>query len=143
MASEAEAPPRAEVAPLLRGIVNDMGELLQQQLKFARAEIRSDMRKTWDVTQLFGIGAAVALLGVVVLAFMLVHLLHWLTTPAAAADPAALPLWACFGIVGAAILATGTVLIVMGKKKLDSFNPMPDQTVDTVKENLEWITSSK
>ena len=143
MATEAEAPPKPEVAPLVRGIVNDLGDLLQQQLKFARAEIRTDMRKTWDVTQLFGIGAVVGLLGVVMLAFMATHLLHWLTSPPAAADPAKLPLWACFGIVGGVILAISAVLVVMGKKKLDSFNPLPDKTVDTVKENLEWITSSK
>jgi len=142
MAIEAEAPPKPEIAPLVRGIVNDLGDLLQQQFKFARAEIRTDLRKTWDVTQLFGIGAGVALLGVVVLAFGAAHLLHWLTSPAGA-DPATLPLWACFGIVGALILATSAVLVVVGKKKLDSFNPLPDQTVDTVKENLEWITSSK
>jgi hypothetical protein len=142
MPTEAEAPPQPEVAPLVRGIVNDLGDLLQQQLKFARAEIRTDMRKTWDVTQLFGIGAAVGLLGVMVLTFMVAHLLHWLTSPAGA-DPATLPLWACFGIVGGVILATSAVLVVVGKKKLDSFNPLPDKTVDTVKENLEWITSSK
>jgi hypothetical protein len=142
MATEAEAPPKPEVAPLVRGIVNDLGDLLQQQLKFARAEIRNDMRKTWDVTQLFGVGAVVGLLGLGVLAFTLAHLLHWLTSPAGA-DPATLPLWACFGIVSALILATSAVLIVLGKKKLDSFNPLPDQTVDTMKENLEWITSSK
>jgi hypothetical protein len=136
MATEAEAPPKPEVAPLVRGIVNDLGDLLQQQLKFARAEIRNDMRKTWDVTQLFGIGALVGYLGLGMLAFTAAHLLHWLA-------PATLPLWACFGIVGAAILATSAVLIVLGKKKLDSFNPLPDQTVDTMKENLEWITSSK
>jgi hypothetical protein len=142
MATEAEAPPKAEVAPLLRGIVNDMGDLLQQQLKFARAEIREDVRKTVSVTELFGSGAVVGLLGVVVLLFGAAHLLHWLTSPAGA-DPATLPLWACFGIIGAAILATGAVLIVVGRQKLETFNPLPDKTVETVKENLEWITSSK
>jgi hypothetical protein len=142
MATEAEAPPKAEVAPLLRGIVNDMGDLLQQQLKFARAEIREDIRKTWSVTELFGVGAAVSLLGAFVLLFGLVHLLHWLTSPAGT-DPATLPLWACFGIIGGVILATGAVLFVVGRKKLDTFNPIPEQTVETVKENLEWITSSK
>jgi hypothetical protein len=142
MATEAEAPPKAEVTPLLRGIVNDLGDLLQQQLKFARAEIRDDLRKTASLTELFGFGAIVGMLGVVVLLFGLIHLLHWLTSPAGA-DPATLPLWACFGLVGAAILATSAVLIVVGRQKLETFNPLPEKTVETVKENLEWITSSK
>lgn len=142
MATEAEAPPKPEVAPLVRGIVNDLGDLLQQQLKFARAEIRTDMRKTWDVTQLFGIGAVVGLLGMVVLAFMAAHLLHWLTSPSGA-DPATLPLWACFGIVGGALALVGGLLLMAGIRKFKSFTLLPEQTAQTVKENVEWIANSK
>jgi hypothetical protein len=142
MATELDARPKPEVAPLVRGIVNDMGDLLQQQLKFARAEIRSDLKKTLSLTELFGMGAIVGFLGVMVLLFAVAHLLHWLTSPAGA-DPATIPLWACFGIVGVLILATSAVLVVVGRRKLDTFNPLPEQTVESVKENLEWITSSK
>ena len=45
-----------------------------------------------------------------------------------------------FRLTGAGI---GLALVLRGKKKLDSFNPLPEQTVQTVKENVEWITSSK
>jgi hypothetical protein len=82
---------------------------------------------------------------VILLALMLVFLLHWLTLPAGAGayDPAAIPLWGCFGIVSAIFLATGAALSWLGYKKFESFNPLPDETAQTVKENVEWIMNSK
>jgi len=73
---------------------------------------------------------------------MLVHLLHWVTTPVDP-DPAKLPLWACFGIVGAFFGAVGAVLIMSSLKKFQSFNPLPDKTAQTLKENVQWIANSK
>jgi len=73
---------------------------------------------------------------------MVVYLLHWLTSPPDM-DRAGIPLWGCYGIVTLVFLGSGTALLLAGKKKFDSFNPLPDQTVATVKENVQWITNSK
>jgi hypothetical protein len=73
---------------------------------------------------------------------MPVHLLHWATSPEGT-DPAAIPLWGCYGIVGAAVLLIGGVLAFAGKKRFDSFNPLPDETVKAIQENLQWTTNSK
>jgi len=151
MPAEVQSPPEQGVTSLLRGIVNDIGDLIKQQFRFAQAELRSDMRKTREATMALAAGASVALLGVLVLTLMLVHLLHWLTIPADAInpDPARLPLWACYGIVGAVLAGIGGALVVAGKKKFDSFNPLPDETVKTVEENINleaakpWTANSK
>jgi hypothetical protein len=73
---------------------------------------------------------------------MLVHLLHWATSPAGA-DPATLPLWACFGIVGLVFGVVGGALVTSGIRKFQSNNPLPDQTAQTIKENVQWIANSK
>jgi len=142
MATEAQAPTEPGMTSLVKGIVSDLGELIKKQLQFAGAELKADARKTWEASRMMAIGAGVATLGVVVLTFMLVHLLHALTAPPAT-DPAGLPLWACHGIVGGVFLVTGTAVVFAGKGKLESFNPLPDQTVQTMKENLEWTRNSK
>jgi len=142
MAVEVQNPPEQGIAPLLKGIVNDMGDLLKHQLTFAQAEIRTDLRKTGQASRLLLCGIGTVALGCVVLVFMAVHLLHWLTLPAGA-DPAGLPLWSCYAIVGFLITATGAAIAVAGKKKFDSFNPLPDETAKTLKENLQWMTNSK
>jgi len=142
MATEVQAPSDPGLAPLLKGIVNDIGDLIKQEFKFARAEIKTDLRKTKEASSLLACGVGVAVLGGIFLALMVVYLLHWLTSPAGA-DSASLPLWSCFAIVGALFLIGGAGLMLAGKKKLSSFNPLPEQTVATVKENVQWITNSK
>jgi len=131
---------------LVKGIITDLGDLIRQEVRFAKAEMKTDFQKTKESIAVLAAGTAVSALGVLLLAWMLVHLLHWLTIPAEAAaayDPARVPLWGCFGVVGGVLLAIGAALVMAGKKKLSSFNPLPDETAKTVKENVEWITNSK
>jgi hypothetical protein len=87
------------------------------------------------------LGAGTTLLGVILLALMLVHLLHWLSL-SAGTDPGAIPLWGCYGIVSAGFLVAGAALGYAGYAKFRNFNPLPDQTAQTVKENVEWITKT-
>jgi hypothetical protein len=142
MANEVHASTEPSATGLLRGIIHDIGDLVRQELRFARAEVRSDLRKSRDSAALLAVGAATSALGVLLLSVMLVFLLHWLTAPAGT-DPASLPLWGCFGIVSAVFLFTGAILVWLGAKKFESFNPLPDETARTVKENVEWIMNSK
>ena len=142
MATEVQTPPQETgIGSLLKGIVNDFRDLIKQQFQFARTELKSDLKKTGQASLLLVMGVGMAVLGTVVLVLMLVYLLHWLTLPAGA-DPAGLPLWSCYGIVGSLIMAAGVVMIFKGKAKFDAFNPLPDQTLQTMKENLEWTTNT-
>lgn len=143
MASDVRTRDEPGLASLVKGIVGDIGELVRQQLEFARAEVKQDLSRSGQASALLGVGLVVAFLGLVVLCFMPVHLLHWATTPPEAADPATLPLWACYGIVGFGILLIGAAVAYAGKKKFDAFNPLPDKTVESIKENLQWATNSK
>jgi len=142
MATEVQAPPDPGLASLLKGIVSDVGELLKQEFQFAKVEIKTDLRKTGQASSLLACGVGVTALGGIFLALMLVYLLHWLTSPPGA-DSASLPLWSCYAIIGFLFLVGGAALMLAGKKKFDSFNPLPEQTVATVKENVQWITNSK
>jgi hypothetical protein len=143
MATEVHThPDEASMTGLMRGIINDIGDLIRQEMKFARTEIKADLRKTRNAAAILALGAGVALLGVILLALMLVHLLHWLSS-SAGADPGAIPLWGCYGIVSAVFLVIGGVMSYMGIQKFQSFNPMPDETAQTVKENVQWIANSK
>jgi len=143
MATEVQThPDEASMTGLMRGIINDIGDLIRQEMKFARTEIKADLRKTRNAAAVLAVGVGAALLGVVLLALMLVHLLHWLSLPAGAVT-AAIPLWGCFGIVSAVFLVVGSAVSFMGCQMLKSFNPMPDETAKTVKENVQWIANSR
>jgi hypothetical protein len=124
---------------LLSGIVDDVNDLIKQQVQLTRAEIQEDLRAAGGIALVFAAGAGVLLLGAILLCFMLVYLLHWLTAPAGA-DASSLPLWACYGIVGATFGVLGGALMAAGKKKYDSTNLLPDKAAHALKENVECLT---
>jgi hypothetical protein len=144
MANEVQAPPdEASMTGLLRGIINDIGDLIRQEIRFARSELKSDARKMLRAGVVLAFGAGTAALGVILVAFMLVYLINWLSLPAGTAEPGRIPLWGCYGIVAAVFLAVGGLMAFMGVKAFQSVNPLPDETAKNVKENVEWIMNSK
>jgi hypothetical protein len=143
MANEVQAPPdEASMSGLLRGIINDIGDLIRQELRFARTELKSDARALLRAGMVLAIGAGTAGLGVILVAFMMVYLLNWLSLPAGTAEPG-IPLWGCYGIVAAVFLSVGGLMAFLGVKRFQSVNPLPDETAKNVKENVEWIMNSK
>jgi hypothetical protein len=145
MANEVHAPPdEASMGSLVRGVINDVGDLIRQEIRFARTEIKSDARKAIRAGLSLVIAAGVSCLGVILVALMLVYLVHWLSLPVGTnPDPATIPLWGCFGIVAAVFLTIGAGLGYLGFKSFQRNNPLPDQTVQSIKENVEWIVNSK
>jgi len=144
MPNEVHTQSEPAITGLLSGIITDFGDLIRQEIRFARTEIKSDLNKSIEATTLLATGVGVASVAGLLLAWMLVRLLHWLTLPPGTVpDPARLPLWACFGIVGAALGLVGGLLVVAGIRKFKSFTLLPEQTAQTVKENVEWIANSK
>jgi hypothetical protein len=143
MANEVQAPPEeAGVASLMRGIINDIGDLIRHEIRFARTEFREDLRKTRQAATVLTLGVGTAVIGAVLLALMLVYLINWLSLPAGTTTEG-IPLWGCFGIVSAVFLVIGSVVAYMGCEMFKSFNPLPDKTAQTIKENVEWMANSK
>ena len=140
--NEARTTAEPSTTGLLGGIISDFGDLIKQEIRFAKAEFKSDFTKAREAATALGIGLGVASLSGLLLIWMLVHLLHWATSPAGT-DPATLPLWACFGIVGLVFGVIGGALVMAGIRKFQSNNPLPDQTAQTIKENVQWIANSK
>jgi len=135
MATDTYAPPdERSVTSLVSGIVNDAQTLMQQQLALFREEIREDLRKTKEAATAIAAGVAVAGLALGPLVFMLVALLHEL---------ALWSWWASAATVGVVFAIIGGALIAVGVQRFRSFNPLPDQSVEALKENLQWIKNPK
>jgi len=114
----------------MTGLVNDVKVLLQQELALAKHEIRAELRKMLRAVVSLGLGGGIAAVGGWLLILMLVNLLHALT---------ALPLWVCYGIVGGLFAIGGVVLLVIGQRKLASLHLVPQDTAETMHENVQWI----
>lgn len=77
---------------LLGGIANDAKELLLQEVALAKLEVQHELLKAKTAAISLGIGIGTIATGGLLLLFMLVHLLAAFTI---------VPLWGCYGIVGA------------------------------------------
>jgi hypothetical protein len=134
MATDVHNSSEPSVTSLVTGIVHDAQELLKQQVALLKHEMREDLRKTRDAGLALLGGVAVAAVGGLMLCWMLAYLLH---------EVAGLSRWGSCGIVGGVFAVLGAILIVAGKKKFDSFNPLPDETAEALKENVQWIVKPK
>jgi hypothetical protein len=124
--------PEPSMASLAGGIVHDAQALIQQELALAKREVTEELIKAKEAAISLGIGIGIAALGGVLLVFMLVYLLH-----AAASEH--LPLWGCYGLVGAALVILGGSLFAFGKKRAGAVHLLPEQTLATMKDNVAWI----
>jgi hypothetical protein len=134
MANDLHTGTEPGLTQLVTGIINDAQELLKQQLSLFRQEIKDDVRKTKEAVIALSAGIGTLALGGIFVCLMLVYLLHWAF---------AMELWLCYGIIGGLLLLGGGVLLYAGKRKLTSFNPLPDQSIGALRENVRWIMNPK
>jgi hypothetical protein len=123
------------VTQLVSGIITDAEKLIKQQLALLRHEVKVDLQKTKEAALSMIGGSVIALVGGILLSFMLVELLSW-------AAPG-LPVWGCYAIVGAPITVLGGALFFAGMQKVRSINPLPDQSIQAFKETIQWKTNPK
>ena len=121
----------ASMTQLLSGIVTDAQNLVGQQLAMFRTEVKEDVRRTKQALVALVCGLALLSVGAALLCFMAVHGLQ------AAFE---LPLWACFGIVGGTLAVGGGLAFYAAVRQLNEFNPLPDESAQALKENMQWIS---
>jgi hypothetical protein len=124
----------------LKAIAEDAVALVKQQLAMFKAELRADVRNVLTGVIPMVCGIAPLLLGGLMSCFALVHLLHWLTTPAGQSlDAATLPLWACYAIVSGTFLAVGGTLLGIGIYRLKTLRPLAAESTKSLEENIQWL----
>lgn len=128
------------ITSLVDGVLRDAQKLVGQQIAMFVAECQADWSRTKDATLALALGAAPLMVGGVLLGFMLVHLLFWSTSPPEM-QGSGVPLWLCFGIVGSLVTLIGGILLSRGLRMFRSFNPLPDESIQALRENLQWLTN--
>jgi len=134
MATNLQTSSDPSVPSLMSGIVHDFQELIKQQVELFKTEIKADIRKSKEAAASLAIGLCFLLLGGILACFTLVYILK---------DLAGLPEWASYLIVTLMGAIPGGILVLIGWRKFHSFNPLPDETAQAVKETLEWTTKPK
>ena len=114
---------------LMGGILTDVQELVAQQTRLLRLEIREDLRKARTGAIFLGAGLGVTAVGGLLLCVALPLLLHALTN---------WPEWVCFGIFGVLFVFAGLGATYAAAKWFQDAASLPESTT-TLKENLTCL----
>jgi Putative Actinobacterial Holin-X, holin superfamily III len=128
------APPQPSMTALVSGILTDIEQLIVEQTALLRHELREDMRKARAGAIFLGGGLGVTLVGSLLFCLMPPYLLHWAVPE--------LPLWACFGIVGAVFLLLGGGAVYAALKNFQAAAALPE-SVAALKENVRCLLKPK
>jgi len=122
------------VGTLVSGIIADVQTLLTQHLTLFQQEVQENVVKIQSAAYPFISGLSVAVVAGVTLAAAAALLLHDVMP--------ALPAWACFGLVGVLCSGVAVSLVLTAKKEANSFHPVPEKTVQAVKEDVRCLTKN-
>lgn len=124
--------PDKSLGELIGAMTADLTRLTRQEIQLAKVELQEEGRRAGRVGAMFGSAGAVALIGAIVLAMAASWLLdQWM------------PRAVAFLIVAAGLLAVAGALFSRAKREAKSINPVPQQTVETLKEDVEWAKAQR
>jgi uncharacterized membrane protein YqjE len=121
------------VGDLVGQLTSDVTTLMRQELALAKAEMREEAKKAGKAA---GMLAAAGLAGHFVLLFLSLTLMWVLGYLFDSWAWSAFIVTIVWGIIGA-------VLFTMGRKQLKEVNPKPEQTVESLKEDKEWVKAQR
>lgn len=114
---------------LVKDLSNQVSLLARQEIELAKAEIAEKGRKAGLGLGLVAAAGVSALLA-----------LGTLTACVVLALDGAMPAWLAALIVALAWSVVATVLASVGKQKVEQAGtPVPEQTVESVKEDIKWL----
>jgi uncharacterized membrane protein YqjE len=114
---------------LMKQLADQTSRLVRNEVRLARAELTEKAHAYGRAGAMLGAAAVVGLLAGFALTLFLVYLLRL-----------AMPLWAAALIVTVLYGVIGAALAMAGKKKLnEARTPVPEQTVESVKEDVQWL----
>lgn len=112
---------------LFSSLTEDMSTLIRKEVDLARTETMEKVSiATRSVVSMVagGMIAYAGLIGVVIA--VIVGLSRWM------------PLWLSALIVGLVVMVIGAIMIMSGRSSLQNMTVVPEQTVESMKENTEW-----
>jgi hypothetical protein len=117
---------------LLSEMTNEVGQLVRKEFELAKVETKQEVTEASKAGAMFG---AVAVTG---------HMALLLLSFAAAWGLAAvMPRGLAFLVVGLVYAAATAALFVMARSRMRRVNPVPEQTVETLKEDVEWVKAQR
>jgi uncharacterized membrane protein YqjE len=111
---------------IFRDIVGNVQEMVRSEVRLARVELREEASKTARAGALLAAGGV---LGIIAAVFLLVCIAQLLDM--------VMPDWAAALVMALALGIPAAIMVSKGRERLHV--PMPEKTIENVKENVEWM----
>jgi hypothetical protein len=119
------------IGELLKQLSEETTRLVHQELELAKAELTQKGKQAGLGAGLFGAAGAIGLLAAAALTACFILALD-----------AVMPAWLAALIVAVVYGAIAAVLALRGRNRVkQAVPPVPEQTIETVKEDMEWAKS--
>ena len=116
------------VGELLKQLATETTTLVRQELELAKAEMREKAGKAGPGFGMWGAAGVAALLALGSLTAFLILALD-----------EAMPNWLAALVVGLVYAVVAGFLYLRGKRRVEEAgSPLPEQTIETVKEDVQW-----
>jgi flagellar motor component MotA len=115
------------VGQLVGQVTTDLSTLMRQEFELAKAELRAEAKKAGKGAGSLGAAGFLGYLAAIFASLTLMFVLDLF-----------LPLWAAALIVTVLYGVIAYVLYSKGRKQLQTIDPTPRQTVETLKEDVQW-----
>ena len=120
------------VGQLLGDATKDLQALARTEFALAKAETKEELQNAVAAGKSFGVAGLMGYLALVMLSFA-----------AAWALAAIIPTGWAFFAVGVVFALVAAVMALRGRRALRKFDAVPEETVETLKEDVEWLKSRK
>ena len=133
--------PRDRSLPsLLKELSNESATLVRQEVALAKAELSEKAAVAGRNAAAVAVGAAVATAGAMLLLFGLAFTLYFALWKGPGLSPWLAGILA-FPVLGAVIALVGYGMIRKGINTLKHTSPVPEKTVQTLKEDKQWLAN--
>jgi len=113
-------------------MTRDVSDLMRQEVALAKVEIKEEVGRAGKAGGMLGAGAGAGYFALLFVSLALAWLLDQ-----------ALPIALAFFIVGLLYGIAVAVLITRGREQMKHVDPVPRQTLETLKEDAEWVKAQK
>jgi uncharacterized membrane protein YqjE len=116
------------LSDMISGVVENVQNIVRYEVQLAKTELQQEAKTAGKGVAMLAAGA---LVGFYALGLFLLTAVWALATQ--------VDRWLAALIVAVVVAVIAGALAMVGKKKLDEFSPKPDETIDSVKEDIEWV----
>ena len=116
------------VSDVFQDILRNLQEMVRSEIRLAKVEIRVEVKRAVSSGVWIAAGGVAATSAWI---FLLWTLAYALATR--------MSMWAATLLVAVVMAAAAAALIMSGIRRAKRIRPIPERTVESVKENLEWM----